>query len=191
MYLVVGLGNPGKEYEDTRHNIGFKVLDYLKEDLGFEISKKRFNGLVGEYMLGEQKVLFLKPLTYMNLSGESIIEAINFYKIPLENIIIIYDDMAIDVGKIRIRSSGSHGGHNGMRSIINHLASLEFPRIRVGIGSSNGSIVDYVLGRFSSEESDLMEKSIAIAGESAKAIIENGVTYSMNKFNGFNAMEEI
>lgn len=187
MYLVVGLGNPGREYEDTRHNVGFKVIDCLSEKLGFEMSKERFKSLFGEYILEGEKVIFLKPLTYMNLSGESVIEAIMFYKMPLENIIIVYDDMAINVGRIRIRNSGSHGGHNGMKSIINHLKSEDFSRIRIGIGSTENNIVDHVLGNFSKEEDKLIQKSVNTGADSVISIIKDGIITSMNKYNGFNA----
>ena len=185
MHLVVGLGNPGKEYENTRHNIGFKVIDYLSQKFNFDMSRERFKGMFGESIINGEKVLFLKPLTYMNLSGESVIEAVNFYKIPVENVIIIYDDMAIETGKLRLRPSGSDGGHNGMKSLINHLGTKEFKRIRVGIGKAPGSIVDYVLGRFSSEEETLIEKSVAEAGDAAISIIEIGIQNAMNKHNSF------
>ncbi len=191
MYLVVGLGNPGREYESTRHNVGFMVIDYLADKLDFNTSRERFKGMFGEYILGGEKIIFLKPLTYMNLSGEAIIEAASFYKIPLENIIIVYDDMAIDTGKIRIRPSGSDGGHNGIKSTINHLGSKEFPRIRVGIGKAPRGVVDYVLGSFTKEENVLMEKSIKAAGESVLSIITDGVQSSMNKYNSFDASQDL
>jgi PTH1 family peptidyl-tRNA hydrolase len=145
MYLVAGLGNPGREYEGTRHNIGFMVLDYMSQKFGFNISKIKLKGLIGEYVLKGEKILFLKPSTFMNLSGESIREAADFYNIPKENIIIIYDDMALEVGRLRIRPSGSDGGHNGMKSIIYQLNSKDFPRVRVGIGKSNYDTVSHVL----------------------------------------------
>ena len=170
MHLVVGLGNPGKEYENTRHNVGFKVIDYLSQKFNFDMSRERFKGMFGESIIKGEKVLFLKPLTYMNLSGESVIEAVNFYKIPVENVIIIYDDMAIETGKLRLRPSGSDGGHNGMKSLINHLGTKEFKRIRVGIGK---------------EEETLIEKSVAEAGDAAISIIEIGIQNAMNKHNSF------
>lgn len=190
MYLVVGLGNPGREYANTRHNVGFKVIDCISERLGFNISKERFKGMFGEYIVGGEKVIFLKPLTYMNLSGESLIEAASFYKIPLENIIVVYDDMAVDTGRIRLRPSGSDGGHNGMKSIINHLGTKEFKRIRVGIGKAPRSIVDYVLGNFTSEEGELIKLSVEASAEAVISIINDGIQTAMNKYNTFNACQD-
>lgn len=191
MYLVVGLGNPGREYENTRHNVGFKVIDCLSNKLGFETSRERFKGMFGEYILGGEKILFLKPLTYMNLSGEALIEAASFYKIPIENIIVVYDDMAIDTGKIRLRPSGSDGGHNGMKNIILHLGSKDFKRIRVGIGKASVSIVDYVLGRFSKEDECIIEKSIIASADAVISIINDGIQNAMNKYNTFDACGEL
>ncbi|KMT22057.1 aminoacyl-tRNA hydrolase [Clostridium cylindrosporum] len=190
MYLVVGLGNPGKEYENTRHNVGFEVIDYLSNKLGFDTSRERFGGNFGEYIYAGEKIIFLKPLTYMNLSGESLIEAASFYKIEAENIIVVYDDMAIETGKIRLRPSGSDGGHNGMKNIIAHLQSKEFKRIRVGIGKAPRSIVDYVLGKFTNEERKLIDKSVEAAGEGVMSIIQDGIQNAMNKYNTFNACQD-
>lgn len=190
MYLVVGLGNPGREYENTRHNVGFEVIDYMSQKYNFEVSKIKFKGLLGEYNLDGEKVLFLKPSTFMNLSGESLREAASFYKIPPENIIVVYDDIAIDVGRIRIRPSGSDGGHNGMKSIIYQLASDKFPRVRIGVGSPRGNLANYVLGRFSGEERGLIEETLKAASEAVVEIIKNGVQSSMNKYNSFKAGQE-
>lgn len=191
MYLVVGLGNPGREYEGTRHNVGFDVIDYLAEKLNVPVSKIKFKGLMGDCSLKGDKVIFLKPSTFMNLSGESVRDAADFYKIPDENIIIIYDEVAVEAGRIRIRPSGSDGGHNGMKSIIYQLGSDKFPRIRVGIGAPRFGMVDHVLGRFTEDEKKLMNESIKAAGDAALSIIENGVQSSMNRYNGFKAGENI
>jgi PTH1 family peptidyl-tRNA hydrolase len=187
MYLVAGLGNPGREYEGTRHNIGFMVLDYMSQKFGFNISKIKFKGLIGEYVLKGEKILFLKPSTFMNLSGESIREAADFYNIPKENIIIIYDDMALEVGRLRIRPSGSDGGHNGMKSIIYQLNSKDFPRVRVGIGKSNYDTVSHVLGKFSKDEKELIVNTIEMSSDAVQEIIENGVQSAMNKYNSYDA----
>lgn len=190
MYLVAGLGNPGREYEKTRHNVGFDVIDYMAEKYGFEVSKIKFKGLLGEYNLEGEKVLFLKPSTFMNLSGESIREAAFFYKIPPENIIVVYDDIAIEIGRIRIRPSGSDGGHNGMKSIIYQLNSNQFPRVRLGVGGPRGSLVNHVLGKFRDDERKLIEAALKAASEAVVEIIKNGVQSSMNKYNSFKAGQE-
>ncbi|TDT63457.1 aminoacyl-tRNA hydrolase [Fonticella tunisiensis] len=190
MYLVAGLGNPGGEYEGTRHNVGFDVIDYLSDKLGFQVNKIKFKGSVGEYIVKGDKVLFLKPSTFMNLSGESIREAADFYKIPVENIIVVYDDVAIDVGRLRVRPSGSDGGHNGMKSIIYQLSSDKFPRVRVGIGASKGDMISHVLGKFSQEERKLIDEVIKAAADAVMEIIENGVQSAMNKYNSFKVSQE-
>ncbi|QCX33744.1 aminoacyl-tRNA hydrolase [Caloramator sp. E03] len=183
MYIVAGLGNPGKEYENTRHNIGFMVLDFLAKKLDFNISKIKFKGLTGECVIENEKIIFLKPSTYMNLSGDSIREAVDFYKIPLSNLIVVYDDVDIMFGKIRIRPSGSDAGHNGMKSIIYQLNSNEFPRIRVGIGAANKNMISHVLGSFSENEREILQDIIQVAGDAIIDIIKNGIQYSMNKYN--------
>lgn len=189
MYLVVGLGNPGREYEGTRHNAGFDVIDYMSEKMGFKVSKIKFKGLTGETFIGGEKVIFLKPSTFMNSSGESVREAVQFYGIPVENIIVIYDDMAIQVGRIRIRASGSDGGHNGMKSIIYQLNSDQFPRVRIGIGEKRGDVVSYVLGKFSKEERVLVDRAIERAAKAVVEIIENNIQSAMNLYNGSNEVE--
>lgn len=190
MYLVAGLGNPGREYEDTRHNVGFMVVDYISQKLGFSMSKIKFKGTVGEYAIDNEKVLFLKPSTYMNLSGESIRDASEFYKIPVENIIVVYDDVDITFGRIRIRPSGSDAGHNGMKSIIYQLNSNNFPRVRVGIGSPDSNMISHVLGKFSEDEKKVLKQIIETAGSSVIEIIQNGVQSAMNKYNSFKAGQE-
>lgn len=185
MFLVVGLGNPGRDYAGTRHNVGFEAVDYLSQKLNFDISKIKFKGTIGEKNILGEKVIFLKPSTYMNLSGESVSAASLFYKIPIENVIVIYDDVAIEVGKIRIREKGSDGGHNGMKSIISHFSSNEFPRVRIGIGAASRDMVAHVLGGFKPEEREPMKEAIMAAGDAAIEIIMNGLQSSMNKYNSF------
>ena len=150
MYIIVGLGNPGDKYEKTRHNVGFNVIDLLAKEYSIDVSKIKHKALIGEGRVGTEKVILVKPMTYMNLSGESVADICNYYNIDLENLIVIYDDIDLDVGKIRIRKKGSGGTHNGMRSIIKCLGSNEFPRVRVGISKpKNGQdLADFVLSRF-------------------------------------------
>ena len=145
MHLIVGLGNPGKEYEKTRHNAGFMVLDELAKKLNVQFDKNKFRGKVAEGRIGTKKVILLKPETFMNLSGESIVEAADFYKIPNEEILVIFDDVSLDVGKLRLRKKGSAGGHNGIKSTILHLASEDFPRIKVGVGAPKHDLIHHVL----------------------------------------------
>lgn len=191
MYLVAGLGNPGIEFQGTRHNAGFDTIDYISNKLSFDISKSKFKGIMGEANVSGEKVIFLKPMTYMNLSGDSIVEAANFYKIPDKNIIVIYDDIALEVGRIRIKPSGSAGGHNGMKSIIYRLGSENFPRVRVGIGAPpRGDLINFVTGRFTNDERNLIDEAIKAAGDAAIEIINNGIQSSMNRYNCFNAGQQ-
>ncbi|HHW03569.1 MAG TPA: aminoacyl-tRNA hydrolase [Thermoanaerobacterales bacterium] len=189
MFLIVGLGNPGKEYEHTRHNVGFMVLDILAEKLDTKINKVNFKGLLGETYFHGEKLLLLKPQTYMNLSGESVLDAAKFYKIPLSNIIVIYDDMDLPVGRLRIRPEGSSGGHRGMDSIIYQLSSDKFNRIRVGIGRPEGEkdAAGHVLGSFYGEEITKIKAAMEAAAQAALLIISKGVDEAMNKFNAFEA----
>ena len=159
MYLVIGLGNPGDEYKHTRHNVGFDVIDLMAGKYNVSVNRIKFKGVYGEINIVGEKVILLKPSTYMNLSGESVRKR-HFYKIPNENIIIIYDDISLDVGKLRIRSKGSAGGHNGIKSIIANLSSDIFPRIKIGVGQPERSLVNYVLGRFSSRGSNTCRKNL-------------------------------
>ena len=184
--MVAGLGNPGKQYDMTRHNIGFEVIDYMAEKLDVKVNKLKFKALYGETKIGMEKVLLVKPQTYMNLSGDSIRDFCNFYKIPPENVIIINDDIAIEAGRLRIRSKGSAGGHNGLKSIIYQLNSDNFPRIRVGVGApkhEDYDLADFVLGRFSKEEIPVLEESIIKASKAVEEIIKNNIDSAMNKFN--------
>lgn len=188
MYLIVGLGNPGKEYEHTRHNVGFDIIDLIAEEYNISLNRKKFKGVYGDGILNGSRVLLLKPMTYMNLSGESIREVLNFYKIPNENIIVIYDDISLEVGKMRIREKGSAGGHNGIKSIIANLNSDAFLRIKVGVGApANISLVSHVLGKFSEDERVKLEKVFKAAAGAVEVIVSKDVKEAMNKFNGFSA----
>jgi PTH1 family peptidyl-tRNA hydrolase len=185
VYLVVGLGNPGREYENTRHNVGFNVLDLISNKYNIDINRTKFKGIYGEGRIADEKVILLKPLTYMNLSGESVREICNFYKIPNENIIIIYDDISLEVGRMRIRKSGSAGGHNGIKNIILNLSSDVFPRIKIGVGAPSGDLIAHVLGKLTNEEMDVIDRVFNAASEAVESLIKEGVTEAMNKFNGF------
>ena len=187
MYIIVGLGNPGKEYAHTRHNVGFETIDILADRMGIEIEEKKHKGLCGKGILAGQKVILLKPQTYMNLSGDSVGEMAQFYKIPPENIIVINDDISLDVGIIRVRPKGSAGGHNGLKSIIYRLNSDTFPRVKMGVGApkhEDYDLADFVLGRFTKEEIPVMEDAIVKAEKAVAEIIKNGVQSAMNKYNG-------
>lgn len=187
MFLIVGLGNPGKGYEDTRHNIGFKVIDNIAKEYNIEINRQKFKGVYGEGFINNKKVMLLKPTTYMNLSGESVREVVDFYNLENSEVIVIYDDISLEVGKLRIRDKGSAGGHNGIKSIIAHLGSDIFPRIKVGIGQPNGDLVKYVLGKFTKEEMTILSESIDASTKATEEIIKSDVKTAMNQFNGFKA----
>ena len=190
MYVVVGLGNPGKQYENTRHNVGFNVIDILAKEYDISVTKIKHKALIGEGRIGSEKVLLVKPQTYMNLSGESIREVVNFYKISNEEIIVIYDDISLEVGRIRIREKGSHGGHNGIKSIIANLGTDVFPRVKIGVGAPKGNLVSHVLGKFSDEEVEILRESIKASSDATSIIISNNTKEAMNKLNGFNAGKE-
>lgn len=185
MYLIVGLGNPGLEYRHTRHNVGFDIVDLIAEKYNINLNRAKFKGVYGDGFIGGEKVLLLKPSTYMNLSGESLVEAANFYKIPRENMIVIYDDVSLAVGRMRIRPEGSAGGHNGIKNIILHLSSEVFPRIKVGVGQPQGGLIPHVLGHFPKEERETLEKLFPAAIQAVESIIRYGVIEAMNKYNGF------
>lgn len=191
MFLIVGLGNPGSQYEDTRHNIGFKVVDNIAKEYNIEINRQKFKGVCGEGFINGEKVILLKPTTYMNLSGESIREVVDFYKLSNDNVLVIYDDISLDVGRLRIREKGSAGGHNGIKSIIAHLGTDIFPRIKVGVGQPNVDLVNYVLGKFTKEEMEVLNESIDASTKAAKEIISNDVKTAMNIYNGFKASKSI
>ena len=189
MYIIAGLGNPTREYEKTRHNVGFEVIDVLADMLGTTVEEKKFKGLYGRGIIGGEKVLLLKPQTFMNLSGESVKAAADFYKVDHEHIIIIYDDISLDVGQLRIRKKGSAGGHNGIKNIIAHLGTQEFSRIRVGVGDKpkKMDLADYVLSRFSKEDRVLMEDAFKDASKAVNVMITESVDAAMNQFNGHQA----
>ena len=191
MFLIVGLGNPGSQYEDTRHNIGFKVIDNIAKEYNIELNRQKFKGMCGEGFINGEKVILLKPTTYMNLSGESIREVVDFYKISNEDVLVIYDDISLDVGRLRIREKGSAGGHNGIKSIIAHLGTDIFPRIKVGVGQPNVDLVNYVLGKFTKEEMEVLSESIDASTKAAKEIISSDVKTAMNIYNGFKASKTI
>ena len=184
MYLIAGLGNPGKEYEMTRHNIGFVTIDYLADKYNVKVNKLKYKALYGEARIGAEKVLLIKPQTYMNNSGESLMDFVNFFKVPVENLIVISDDVTLDYGRIRVRGKGSAGGHNGLKSIIYLLGSDEFPRVKIGVGAPEHDMVNHVLGRFPKERIPVMEDAIERAMGAVEEIISRGVPSAMNKFNG-------
>lgn len=186
MYIIVGLGNPGSKYEKTRHNVGFEVIDLLAKEYSIDVSKIKHKAMIGEGRVGTEKVILVKPITYMNLSGESVSEICNYYNIDLENLVVVYDDIDLDVGKIRIRKKGSGGTHNGMRSIIKCLGSNEFPRIRVGISKpTNGQdLADFVLARFSKSDEKCAIESYEKSVAAIDCIIRDDIDLSMNKYNG-------
>jgi PTH1 family peptidyl-tRNA hydrolase len=187
MYLIVGLGNPGSKYAGTRHNVGFEVIDYLADLYNIAVTKVKHKALIGEGIIQGKKVVLAKPQTYMNLSGESIREMKEWYKINNDNIIVIYDDISLEPGKLRIRAKGSAGGHNGIKSIIYQLNSDVFPRIKIGVGQPSHpdyDLADFVLGRFSEKEQEIMINSLKKAADAVPVIIQAGVNEAMNRFNG-------
>lgn len=187
MYLIAGLGNPDKKYDMTRHNIGFDCVDMIASDNGSDIKKLKHKALTETIYIGSEKVILAKPQTYMNLSGESIRDIAEFYKIDPENVIIICDDISIPLGKIRIRPKGTDGGHNGLKSIIYQLQSDKFTRIRVGVGApqhKDYDLADYVLGRFSPDEIKVLTPILKSMNEIVLCIIRNSCQDAMNKFNG-------
>lgn len=186
MYLIAGLGNPGREYENTRHNAGFASIDRLAEKNHISIDMKKFQALCGTGYIGGQKVLLLKPQTYMNLSGESLRAACDFFKIdPEQELIVIYDDISLAPGQLRIRAKGSAGGHNGIKSIISHLGTQVFLRVKVGVGEKpqGWDLADYVLGHFSKEEQQVMQESFDRAADAAAALLLEEVQQVMNEYN--------
>ena len=183
MYIIVGLGNPGSKYENTRHNRGFKAIDAMASEFGIDVNRAKFKGLIGEGRIGSEKVILLKPQTYMNLSGQSVREIMNFYKIPEENLIVIYDDFDLPIGSIRVRKSGGPGTHNGMKSVIQELGSRKFPRVRVGIGSSDGSTIQFVIGKVGKDEQQILNEAAEAAASAATDIIRIGIENAMNIHN--------
>lgn len=184
MYIIVGLGNPGKKYENTKHNIGFITLDYLADQHDIKINKIKHKALVGEGFISGQKVLLVKPQTYMNLSGNSVREVMEYYKEDMDKLIVIYDDVDIEMGRIRIRKKGSAGTHNGMRSIIYDLQADNFPRIRIGIGAERKmGLAGYVLGGFGKEEKKLMEDAVKRTAKAIECMLGKGIDIAMGEYN--------
>ncbi len=186
-WLVVGLGNPGPKYEWTRHNMGFLVVDELAERENIPVQRLKYKALTNTALIGGQSVLLMKPTTYMNLSGEAVGQAARFYKIPPERVLVISDDVALPQGKLRVRRSGSAGGHNGLKNIIAHLGTDQFPRIKVGVGGKphpDSDMADWVLGKFTGQDKKVMEDAISRAADAVACLLEKGVDQAMAKFNG-------
>ena len=186
MYIIAGLGNPTAQYEKTRHNVGFDALDVIAQKNNISIDNLKFNALSGSGMINGQKVLLVKPLTYMNLSGEAIRDYVHFYKInPEEELLVIYDDISLNPGKLRLRKKGSAGGHNGIKNIIAHLGTEKFKRIKIGVGSKpeGWDLKDFVLGRFSKEDRELIKEGFECAAEAVAMITAGEIDQAMNKYN--------
>lgn len=186
MYIIVGLGNPDRQYQNTRHNIGFDVIDVIAAKNNITVGERKHKALIGKGFVGGQKVVLVKPQTYMNLSGESVRDIIDFYKIDEKNeLIVISDDVSLDVGQIRIRKKGSAGGHNGLKNIILHLGHDEFQRVKMGVGEKPGGydLADYVLGHFPKEEREIMDESAGRAAAAVEMMITEGADAAMNLYN--------
>lgn len=186
MFIIAGLGNPGLKYENTRHNVGFITVDMLAERYHISISEKAHKALIGKGVIEGQRVILVKPQTYMNLSGESIRSVMDFYKTDPSELIVVYDDISLEPGAIRVRKKGSAGGHNGMKNIIQHLGTQEFPRVRIGVGEKPPymDLADYVLGRFTGEEQPLMAQAFRDGADALVSILTDGADAAMNHFNG-------
>ena len=185
-YLIVGLGNPESKYEGTRHNIGFRALDNLAEDLGVGFSKMKFKSIIAEADIGDNRCLLCKPQTYMNNSGEAVTEIMRFYKLEPHQVIVVCDDVSLDLGRLRIRRDGSHGGHNGIRSIIDLSGSSAFPRIKIGVGQKPHPDYDlsaWVLGKFDKKDADTLKKVVDDTASAIKVMVKNGVDAAMSKYN--------
>ena len=185
MKLIVGLGNPGPEYDRTRHNMGFKVIDKLSAKYSIEVNHSKFKGMYGTGLINGEKIILFKPYTYMNLSGEAVEQIAAFYKVDLEDLIVIYDDIDIAPGLIRIRKSGSAGSHNGMKSVTQMMGSTAFPRVRVGTGKPDNTdhLIEYVIGAIDEDEKPLLEEGIQKATDAVSMIIEENIDLAMNRFN--------
>ncbi len=193
MYLIVGLGNPGRDYEGTRHNVGFSTIVALSDDSGIAVGTKKFKALLGNGFFKGNKVILAMPQTYMNLSGESVREIVEYFQIdPAEELIVIYDDISLDVGQLRIRKKGSAGGHNGMKHIIKMLGTNEFTRIRIGVGGKpeKMDLADYVLGHFGKEEQGEIRDAVKGAAAAVAMILDRGVDAAMNQYNQAKKKEE-
>ena len=185
-YIVACLGNPGKQYENTRHNVGFITADQIAEKRGFKIDRLRFQSLTGEVMIAGKKVLFLKPSTFMNLSGQAVVEAMNFYKIPIEKVIVIHDDVTLAPGRLRIRQKGSDGGHNGLKNIIYLSGKNTFPRIKIGVGDKphpDYDMADWVLGVPNADDRKLIEEAILKINDAVELIVKGDLNEAMNRYN--------
>ena len=186
-WLVVGLGNPGPKYQWTRHNMGFLVIDELAQREDIPVQRLKYKALTNTAVIGGEPALLMKPTTYMNLSGESVIQAVQFYKLPPQRVLVISDDVSLPQGKLRIRRSGSAGGHNGLKNIIQHLGTDQFPRIKVGVGGKphpDSDMADWVLGTPRGEDRKVMEGAIARAADAVTLLLEQGSEVAMGKFNG-------
>ena len=186
-WLIVGLGNPGKEYEKTRHNCGFRALDILAGKLGCKVDKGKFQGLYGQVNYNGRKLLLLKPMTYMNLSGRSVLQLSAYFHVPPQQIIVLFDDISLEPGRLRIRADGSAGGHNGIKSIISEVGSQDFPRVKIGVGGKahpEQDLADHVLSTFSASEEKALVSALERAADAALCIIEKGVPEVANRFNG-------
>lgn len=186
-WLIVGLGNPGREYERTRHNTGFRAIDLLAQALGCKIDKAKFQGLYGQTVYNGAKLFLLKPQTYMNLSGRAVLQLSAYYSIPPERIIVLFDDISLEPGRLRVRGDGSAGGHNGIKSIIAELGSQDFPRVKIGVGAKPNPEFDlaaWVLSTFSAKEEKDLSFALENAGQAALLIIDQGVPQAANRFNG-------
>ena len=182
--LVVGLGNPGREYRGTRHNVGFRVVECLAERLGASRARHRFHALVAEARWGDTKLLLVEPQTFMNQSGRCVRDVVGFYQLPLEDVLVVCDDLNLPTGRLRMRASGSHGGHNGLRDIIGRLETTDFPRLRLGIGSPRpGAAVDHVLSRFDKTEEPLIDDAVLRGADAVLVWAGSGVEACMNRFN--------
>ncbi len=189
-WLIVGLGNPGKEYAHTRHNCGFAAIDMLADCLGCKIDKAKFQGLYGQTTYMGKKLFLLKPQTYMNLSGRSVLQLSAYYHIPPARIIVLFDDISLNPGRLRIRGDGSAGGHNGIKSVIQELGSQDFPRVKIGVGAKPNpeqDLADWVLSGFTPLEKKALEATLPHAGDAALCIIEKGISEAANRYNGFQA----
>lgn len=185
MKLVAGLGNPGRDYAGTRHNIGFGVIARISDKYNIQLTGKEHKAICGKGMIGGEKVILAQPQTFMNLSGECVRSLVDYYKLESEDIIIAYDDIDLEVGQLRIRSKGSAGGHNGIKNIISHLGTNEFPRVKVGVGGKpeGGDLVRHVLGRFSREDEKVIGEVLDVAVEAVETILSDGVEAAMNRYN--------
>ena len=186
-WLIVGLGNPGREYENTRHNCGFRAIDIIAEQLHCKLDKAKFQGLYGQTVYNGKKLYLLKPQTFMNLSGRSILQLSAYFHIPPQRIVVLFDDISLEPGRLRLRSEGSAGGHNGLKSIIAELGSQEFPRVKIGVGAKphpDYNLADWVLSAFSAQEEKLLSPALERAAQAALAIVDVGVYEASNRFGG-------